>query len=788
MRNAASPAAASRPDSLLTSIPLPNMASPPTLRPRQIWAPITTPTTPDGPYCTSFQLPSLGRLALNASATITLTQDALFAPDCSDDDSVDLANASIPITDTLRPFYSSTTPQVFILGAMLVIAWSLVIILFITPTRINWYGTGLLDSRNAAILGNGGRPWLQKAATLFVAISICIATVNTFKVLEDQYSDGYEDATAATVLVAGSLELRIFRVLSIAFVLLAQVQTLIRLFPRHREKLIIKWVGIGLVLTDTLFALLNNFYYEAASAGVHPRRATEALPALAYLFEMALAILYAAWVVYYAVEKRRFAFFHPKMRNIFLVAALSLVSVLIPIGFFILDISNPEFVGWGSYVQWVGEAAASVVVWEWVERIEALEWDENKDGILGREIFEGDEMLGRRPFGRDQQPKASSPRPPSSPPSSGGRANEKGPPTTSTHQILLNRFKRKTAAPNDTRPKRSSTQRTTQAAAAAPSSSDPRTDGENRHSPPVLVLSSSPVPRSDDTSAASTVYAIRLHPVSPSVTPERSVQQAPTAAARASPPANSTSTNTKIPTPEAGEITPAGSPMSPTSPRTTARASPSFFRHTPNPFKRRRPSPPDPPLEPSAPEPAAGRASSHSTASSSDRLRIAALSSRFRRGPRRSSAELPVIVVPAQPDGQAWRPSQDGSTRPSRDGSEVAPDRQVEEEGVPSAEERVDAERRGGATRAAEEETPPTARHQAPGTDSAGSSSLSGGSNEDSGLATVSPALPEGTASAYLPTVHESDEGPTRSEADARSERGRDGTASRLDGRVPAPG
>ena len=33
------------------------------------------------------------------------------------------------------------------------------------------------------------------------------------------------------------------------------------------------------------------------------------------------------------------------------------------------------------------------MVWEWVERIEALKRDERKDGILGREIFDGDEIL-----------------------------------------------------------------------------------------------------------------------------------------------------------------------------------------------------------------------------------------------------------------------------------------------------------------------------------------------------------------------------------------------------------
>ena len=608
-----------------------------TLRPRQIWAPVPTPTTAGGPYCTSFQLPSNGLLVLNASATITLQQDALFAPDCSDN-SADVNNSTIPITDTLRPFYSSTTPQVFVLGAMLVVAWSLVIILFITPARFDGHRTHLLGGRrNGAILGNGGRPWLQKAATLFVAISICIATVNTFKVLENQYEDGYVDATSATIQVAGSLELRIFRVLSTTFVLLAQIQTLIRLFPRHREKLIIQWVGIGLVLIDTLFALLNNFYYESTNSAIHPRRATEALPALSYLFALALSLLYAAWVIYYALKKRRFAFFHARMHNISIVAVISLTAVLIPIGFFILDISNPEFVGWGSYVQWVGEAAASVVVWEWVERIEIMEGEENREGILGREIFDGDDMLNGRSSGRGT-PKPRRPKPQSPP--SGGSADGPRPPT-SVHKAFMDRSRRARVAPKAASPKPGS--QGASSTSAEPSDTMPHMG--DSHSPSAVARS--PVSRSDDTSAASTVYAIRHHHVSPSITPERSVQQATAAATRDSPEGNISSS--KTPSPENGEITPSSSPVNqdPSTRRTSL-----VFRNTPNPFKRLRPSPPEP-------DATASDRNHLSPFSATAKSKLTTVSSRFKRSPRRSSADLPVIVVPAQANGQVWRPPED---------------------------------------------------------------------------------------------------------------------------------
>lgn len=72
---------------------------------------------------------------------------------------------------------------------------------------------------------------------------------------------------------------------------------------------------------------------------------------------------------------------------------MAVTAVVIPVVFFIIDISRPNFTGWGDYVRWVGAAAASVIVWEWVERIEALEREEKKDGVLGREVFDGDDTM-----------------------------------------------------------------------------------------------------------------------------------------------------------------------------------------------------------------------------------------------------------------------------------------------------------------------------------------------------------------------------------------------------------
>lgn len=361
--------------------------------------------------CSAINLPAGGVLTISGQDPITLTEDAAFTPQCTQNASpIIIANGGVTVdatattgtdvefSDFRDPFYASTFPQCYALAATTVIAYTLVIMLFITPRSFLDGGVVVLGRQGFTSGGTGGknigsRPWLQKVAAFSVAVSLTIATVDTFRVAEQQYADGIQNATVLQQDVLGGTELKVIRIISEAFLWLAQAQTLIRLFPRQREKIIIKWTAFALIAFGVIFDSLNSFLYTN-SGSLRPRSFTDAIPALSYLFQLSLGVLYAAWVVYYSLMKKHYAYYHQQMRNVWLVALLSVTAVLVPIVFFILDIIKPDFTGWGDYVRWVGAAAASVIVWEWVERIEALEREEKKDGILGREVFDGDEMLG----------------------------------------------------------------------------------------------------------------------------------------------------------------------------------------------------------------------------------------------------------------------------------------------------------------------------------------------------------------------------------------------------------
>ncbi|KAK1751904.1 PalH/RIM21-domain-containing protein [Echria macrotheca] len=487
--------------------------------------------------CSAINLPMGGILSMPNGDIVTLTAAGAFKPLCTPiNPPAIIANGgggSISIDDTADgaaptedgpqysdfriPFYASTYPQFYALAATTVVAYTLVIMLFITPRSFLDGGVVVLGRKGFTNGGTGtsigGRPWLQKVAALSVAISLTIATEATFRTAEYQYSFGITNAEDLRNTVLGGLELKIIRIISNTFLWLAQAQTLIRLFPRQREKVIIKWTAFALITLDVIFQSLNSFQYVGTTPSqsqTRPRSFTDAVPALSYLFALALGVLYAAWVIYYALMKKRYAFYHPQMKNMCLVAGLSILSILVPVVFFILDISKPEFTGWGDYVRWVGAAAASVIVWEWVERIEALEREEKKDGILGREVFDGDEMLDfaaeersrarRKKKSLDEKDWGSN---------SSGRSGRDHSPTTGRGNMwpavaaIRSRYRSRSA------PRRA-------AETGQPANTESTNNDRIRFLQPPLwparpPPAASPISRTDTASAASTIYAVRYH-------------------------------------------------------------------------------------------------------------------------------------------------------------------------------------------------------------------------------------------------------------------------------------
>lgn len=641
---------------------------------RQIWAIATRTTEAAGKLSSTVSpqaqsalctlvLPAGGVLRINETYSSTLQDSTTFESAC--DDTAIHASGNSTVVKFGDPFYASVAPQIYALATATIISYILVILIFITPRTFYVGGPGggganFLGLRNlvpgsgsSSVIGVGRRPLLQKIAAVTVAVSLTIATADTFRVAEDQYNNGLMDSQALVDDVIGSVEIRVVRVVSDTFLWLAQVQTLIRLFPRHKEKVTIKWLGFALVTCDTVFSILENFVSQTTLT--RPRSFQDAIPALSYLFQMSISLIYASCVIYYSLSKRRFAFWHTKMRNILLVAGLSLASVLIPVVFFVLDVSQPSIATWGEYIRWVGAAAASVVVWEWVERIEALERDERKDGILGREIFDGDEMLDMASENNNNRSSSSN---------NNNTSNSKSN-STSTYF----RFGKKTTPDGDNtvsmlpiphvRPRIPFRRRRTD---------QPDTlQGAKRHSvrangnfaeggaaQPAQVVT--PVSRSDNTSAASTVYQVRYQNVS---SPSRAIQEESANFTHRSRHPSLHINGQTVPLEEADSSTltnntnnheaAASQPKEELPDKEDARNR-QMWQAVANPFKRKRA---EPPAEVAAQMAASNvrRSPAQTYHNIRDRFNAFRTTQRDRTGSRKRAgpSPMPVTVIPAQP-------------------------------------------------------------------------------------------------------------------------------------------
>ncbi|ODV90946.1 hypothetical protein CANCADRAFT_2663 [Tortispora caseinolytica NRRL Y-17796] len=309
-------------------------------------------------FCAGMALPP-GIIEL-PSTTITIGPSGTLVAECTSTSSAGFRDIAEEINSD--PFYASAIPVAYALSGMTVLAWILFLLLLVTPRR---------------------RPWLQQFVSLFTAVSLSVAVAMSSSILEAQYAKGYLRVSELNDVIGDGTTISILRIVSSALIFFAQVQTLLRLFPRYRERMLIKWIGLFLIIIATTFNTLDAFLVDDSDVSF-----VDALPALAYLFQITISVMYAVCVFYYAFSKRRFLIYN---LSILLLSMLALIAVLIPVVFFTVDLVRNYIYIWGDYVRWVGAVAATVIVWEMCDRIEKLEKKRQDDGVLGRPMYDDDD-------------------------------------------------------------------------------------------------------------------------------------------------------------------------------------------------------------------------------------------------------------------------------------------------------------------------------------------------------------------------------------------------------------
>lgn len=315
-----------------------------------------------------------GTVVINATRTVVISSPATYTPYCPYGDlplAVHRANESIidwfwshssmnysgtPYRSWQSPYFHNIASSCFSISVATVGIWVLLMISFLF--RTSWM------IRIPAAISSG----------CFVAFSALM-----FIYLKAQFQGGFFEGFQL-VEQLNDLGPSILEIVNTTVLLLAEVRTAVRLFLRRKEKRIILFSGLVLVITSQILSTFHAFI----SIPPHELPASlDAIIVISYLFSIATAILYACCVLFYSIIKWRLAY----SRNVLLLAIISHASTFLPIVMFIMDLANEYLDSYSYYVKSLGLLSASVCVWLWIERVESIERELQMDSVLGRRCF-----------------------------------------------------------------------------------------------------------------------------------------------------------------------------------------------------------------------------------------------------------------------------------------------------------------------------------------------------------------------------------------------------------------
>lgn len=342
--------------------------------------------------CRPIEIPS-GTVMIHGTKKIKLSRSATFTPNCQNGflslsnfkgDSIlgllQSGNDTI-MTDpptahhapmnftTLHgyqlPFHSSSIPVTYTIAGATAVIWMLFITLIATINR---------------------RPLFLIIVTAATVACITVISAEATSVFNAQYSKKYMDGSNLSVDLSQP-KIAIFWAVANCALLLAEVRTVVRLFHRKKEKIIIFWLGVALTVLSGLFYILNIF----APAPGERANSIDAIIVLGYLFSMATSILFNTCIIFHTAIKYRVAFlgFHITMKTL-----VCNICALLPTVLFILDLSRTDIDGWAQLAGLVATMSASLSTWIWLDKLKELEDKIQQKSILGRQFFPEDHPGG----------------------------------------------------------------------------------------------------------------------------------------------------------------------------------------------------------------------------------------------------------------------------------------------------------------------------------------------------------------------------------------------------------
>lgn len=221
---------------------------------------------------------------------------------------------------------------------------------------------------------------LLKSSSLLASVYILVIIVKSVIRLHRQQKNGYLSSPELIDYLTKSTSLNVLDLIVVLLLQFNQVQVIMRIFSRQKEKRLTFIIGlIASLLSQVIWAVSKFAKFDYLD------EAGDILPAFIYLVRIAMALSYAAVITVFILSKFSDVFAN---RSIWLLTILTLVLIFSPLALFVADVSNAFVYELSEIFSVVTYTIGVVLPWEWFNKFNLIERRKEKDGVLGRRVYE----------------------------------------------------------------------------------------------------------------------------------------------------------------------------------------------------------------------------------------------------------------------------------------------------------------------------------------------------------------------------------------------------------------
>lgn len=227
--------------------------------------------------------------------------------------------------------------------------------------------------------------WLVKLASALSSITICVYVIRVLNYLEDEHNKfGVTTLQRIIDLQRNNLLFLIIDFISILLLQVCQLLSITRLFGRAVEKRLVFLFGMGAIICANILWAISTFTKKADDSFF----SFDILAPFVYLFRIALGASYAIIIITYIIRQRKICFNRTQLT---LVTVLTGLMVLLQLILYFCDISNIWIDNLGEIFNITCYLGSTVVVWEWLNRLDVIQRKYQAQSILGRPVYEDEQ-------------------------------------------------------------------------------------------------------------------------------------------------------------------------------------------------------------------------------------------------------------------------------------------------------------------------------------------------------------------------------------------------------------